>query len=273
MDGLQKLVGETIKSAQFHEDGRVVFKGEQDFTLDDLVGGKIQHIFRSGKYIIFEISKAKNDSDELEYMYMLAHLGMTGGFLISLESNHVRVSFNMGDYLFSYYDIRKFGSIKILNSIQLAKYVSSKKLGIDALLSNKYEIEMHLVEKFFKYNHQIKRMLLDQSIISGLGNIYVNEVLFRSGIHPKTKPKDLMFDDIKCLSAQIVKTLNESYLAGGSSIKDYYDVHGIKGSFQNFLYIYGRKDQPCKICETKIVKIEIAKRSTYFCPTCQPIIE
>jgi formamidopyrimidine-DNA glycosylase len=249
--------------------GEVIFKGKQQFSLDHLTDGRIERIFRSGKYIVFEISKAKIDSNEFDYMYMLVHLGMTGGFLINEQHNNTRIAFKIGYHTVVYYDIRKFGSIKILNSDELVSYISSRKLGIDAFNSNKYQIEMILMDAFYKKSRKVRSLLLDQTIISGLGNIYVNEVMFRCGIHPEALTNQVIFDDVTCLASQIEEVLKESYAVGGSSIKDYMDVNRKKGHFQDHLLVYGRKNKPCKICESIIEKIEVSGRSSFFCPTCQ----
>lgn len=267
VDGLQKLIGCQIHSVSIHEGGEKIIKSKQ--FEEAVESSRIFQIMRIGKYIVFTLIKAKNESGDDEYVYMLVHLGMTGGFYLHKPNDHTRVTFKVDEYALNYWDIRKFGSIKAFNADELVRYISSKKLGVDALNSSKFEIEMALVDKFYGNNKNLKTLLLNQTIISGLGNIYANEALFRSGLHPELIPSEISLDDIKCLASQIKEVVIESYEAGGSSIKDYRNVLGEKGSYQEQHMVYGRKGYPCKTCGTTIEKISIEGRSTFYCPSCQ----
>lgn len=270
-DGLQEIVNQTIKEVKLHDGAKAVIKYTGDFE-KSLEGSRIEQIFRIGKYIVFELSKAQTESNKRDFLYMLVHLAMTGGFLINKLHSHTRITFQLEKDTLYYNDTRKFGSILILNADGLKRYISLRKLGEDALNASKYEIEIRLIEELFKpknKNRSIKSLLLDQSIICGLGNIYANEVLFRSGIHPLLTPKDISLDDISRIAAQISEVLNESYKMGGSSIRDYSNVHGEKGKYQNHYYVYRRNGKPCRKCGTEIEKIEIEGRSTFYCSVCQ----
>lgn len=271
VDGLQNIVGEIIEKIKIQDGGEVIAKNDDNF-IEILEGSMIEKVFRIGKYIVFELSKVQNQSNKRDFFYMLVHLGMTGGFLINKLHPHERIIFQLKKVNLYYWDIRKYGSILILDADQLKRYINLRKLGIDALNASKYEIELSLIQEIYKPKNlkkHIKVLLLDQSIISGLGNIYANEVLFRSKIHPLSTPEDISWDDVKYLAAQISKVVNEAYKLGGSSIKDYANVYGEKGSFQKHHYVYGRKGKPCKNCNTKIERVQIEGRSTFYCPTCQ----
>jgi formamidopyrimidine-DNA glycosylase len=271
VDGLQEIVGEMIHKVQVEDGGEVIIKHNEIFE-SFLEHSQIKQIFRIGKYIVFELYKEQTGQEQGTYFYMLVHLSMTGGFLINKLHPHERIVFDLGKVSLYYKDTRKFGSILLLDADQLNYYINSRNLGEDALNASKYEIEMKLIKDLYgpkNLDKDIKSLLLDQTIISGLGNIYANEALFMSGIHPEETPRNIGWNKMPVLAEHISTIVHVSYGHGGSSIRDYTDPHGKKGFFQNILYVYGRKGKPCKLCETPIEKISIDGRSTFFCPTCQ----
>jgi len=242
-----------------------------------LEGSRITNIFRIGKYIIMELRDASKGFEEAKYLYLLTHLGMSGAYLINQEHKHQRIIFKLTNKKLVYKDMRYFGNLKLFDSEGLQRYIYSRKLGVDALTSSKYEIEMQLVKKVYepKYKYQpIKKLLLDQTILSGLGNIYANEVLHAARIHPEQTPNDLTFIDMKHIANASHSIMNLSYEVGGSSIKDYSHTDGSSGGFSEYMQVYGRKGEKCNECGEGIIRVvKVDGRSSFYCPICQPLKE
>ena len=242
-----------------------------------LIGEKILKISRRSKYIIFYF---KNK-------ILLAHLGMSGKLLIVRERdneilktsfyydlnvidkhNHIYFKLN-NDLVLIYNDVRRFGFFKIYNTTEINRISFLKKLGLEPF-SKKFNI--NYFKKFIqKRKKNIKNLLMDQTFVSGLGNIYVNEALFMSRIKPVRLCGSLSLGEIKNLIFNIKKILKLSISKGGSSIRDFKDTHGKSGAFQQFFYVYGREDKSCSriSCKGKIKKIQISNRSSFYCNKCQ----
>ena len=243
----------------------------------NLVGKKIQRISRKSKYLIFHFKKE----------ILLAHFGMTGKILILRKNdkkifktsfyydlnilpkhNHIFITLNNGLTLI-YNDVRKFGFFLYYKSIKLNKISFLNKLGLEPF-SNKFNIQYF--KKFINNKKKnIKSLLMDQTFVCGLGNIYVNECLHMSRIHPLRAIKSLSIKEIKILIANIKKILKLSILKGGSSIKDFKNISGKSGNFQQYFSVYGRKNKNCSriSCNGKINKTEISNRATFYCGQCQ----
>ena len=242
-----------------------------------LIGDKILRISRRSKYLIFHFKKK----------LLLAHLGMSGKLLLmrcsdskifktsfyydlNILQNHNHIYFTLNNgMLLIYNDVRRFGFFKLYNTTYLNKITFLKKLGLEPF-SKKFNIQYF--KKFVQNRKKnIKNLLMDQTFVSGLGNIYVNEALFMSRIKPMRKCNNLNKTEIKNLILSIRKILMFSISKGGSSIKNFKDTLGKSGSFQQFFKVYGQKDKNCSriSCKGKIQKIEIAKRSSFYCNICQ----
>lgn len=242
-----------------------------------LINEKILKISRRSKYLIFHF---KNK-------LLLAHLGMSGKFLIIrskdnkmfktsfyydldilAKHNHIHFILNNGLVLI-YNDVRRFGFFKLFENIKLKEIIYLKKLGpepFSVLFCIKY------VQKFIKNRKKnIKNLLMDQTFVSGLGNIYVNEVLFLSKIHPLRQCSNLERKSIKNLIYNIRKVLKIAINQGGSSIRDFKNVYGKSGNFQQFFNVYGQENKNCSrvSCKGKIKKISISNRSSFYCHICQ----
>ena len=243
----------------------------------NLIGEKIIRISRRSKYLIFHFKKK----------LLLLHFGMSGKLLVMKNSNkkifktsfyydlnilkkhnHVFFVLNNG-FVLIYNDVRRFGFFKFYNTIHLDKIPFLKKLGLEPFSKN-FNI------KYFKgfvenRKRKIKDLLMDQTFVSGLGNIYVNEVLFMSKIHPLKSCDSLNKNEIKNLIFNIKKVLMFSISKGGSSIKNFKNTLGKSGNFQQFFNIYGRDNKSCSriSCNGKIKKIQISNRSSYYCNKCQ----
>ena len=270
----QNSIVKTIKI----KDGRLRYKIDKH-QIRKIIGLKIEKITRRSKYLLFHFNKN---------IVMLAHLGMTGKFFFLDRKNikyktsfyynineekderHDRVIFNLSNNKkLIYNDVRKFGFIKFLNKDQISKNLHLRKLGPEPL-HNKFSFNY-----FKKYilgkNRAIKETFMDQTFVSGLGNIYVNEILFFSKIKPNKKTKDLLDQDIKKIIKFTKKILFKAIKFGGSSIKDFSSDNGKKGLFQQHFRVYGRKGEKCfnKTCNNNIIKIVIGSRASFYCPKCQ----
>ena len=242
-----------------------------------LTNEKILKISRRSKYLIFHF---KNK-------LLLVHLGMSGKFLIVrskdnkmfktsfyydlnilAKHNHIYFILNNGLVLI-YNDVRRFGFFKLFENIKLKEIIFLKKLGpepFSVLFCIKY------VQKFIKNRKKnIKNLLMDQTFVSGLGNIYANEALFLSKIHPLRQCSNLERKSIKNLIYNIRRVLKISINQGGSSIKDFKNAYGKSGNFQQFFNVYGQENKNCSriSCKGKIKKISISNRSSFYCNSCQ----
>ena len=242
-----------------------------------LIGEKILRISRRSKYLIFHFKKK----------LLLAHLGMSGKLLLTrshdnmmfktsfyydlnILQNHNHIYFILNNGLVLVYnDVRRFGFFKLYKNVNLDEIVFLKKLGIEPF--NK-AFNLKYFKKFIKNKKKnIKNLLMDQTFVSGLGNIYVNEALFASRIHPLKLCNNLSKIEIKNLIVNIKKILQFSILKGGSSIRDFKNTLGKSGSFQQFFHVYGQESKKCSriSCKGKIKKIQISNRSSFYCNKCQ----
>lgn len=268
VDGLQKIVGQTIKEVILQNDAHTVIQND---TVEEyksrLENTEIYEIFRLGKSIIFALRTDKEDNP----IFLSTHLAFTGGFLYNIEDKYEKIRFILSDGSFLIYkDLRKYGGSKVLTAKEIIPRYK-KKFGADVLTSNRFEIEAFLVTGGLRYNKSIKEMLLDQKILSGLGNIYVCEVLFKAGISPFKKASDIEITSYMELADIIKDTIQEAYHDGGSSIRDYTDIFGNKGEYQNKHQVYGRENSYCPRCGTehRIRRGAIGGRGTFFCSNCQ----
>ncbi len=239
---------------------------------------KIKKIQRRSKYLIFVIDKN---------LHILVHLGMTGKFffinkkktkyktsfyynLNKKDQKHDRVIFYFQDnQKLIYNDIRKFGFIKIYETNNFKTNKHLKNLGPEPLKKS-------CNSKYFKSficgkNRTVKDILMDQKCISGLGNIYVNEILFLSGVRPTKKVSKLKDFEVDKIIENTKFILKNSIKMGGSSIKDFSSDNGKKGIFQQHFNVYGRKGEKCSNvdCNMLVYKTVISNRATFFCKRCQ----
>ncbi|QJC30160.1 bifunctional DNA-formamidopyrimidine glycosylase/DNA-(apurinic or apyrimidinic site) lyase [Enterobacteriaceae endosymbiont of Plateumaris sericea] len=223
---------------------------------------KIIDIKRRGRYIIFLL---QNNS-------IIIHLGMTGNLLIINKKNikifkhdHIDLIIN-NNIILRYSDVRRFGFWIWCNK-NYKENIFLKKLGLEPL-SNEFN-KIYLYKITQKKKIPIKVLLMMNEIVVGIGNIYSNESLFISKILPYRKSNTLTFIEIDILIKNIKYILYKSIINGGTSICNYINPYNKKGSFNKFIFVYGRNNKLCKICKTKIVKIIQRNRSTFFCSVCQ----
>ena len=274
---INKIQNSIIKAIKIN-DGRLRYKIDRN-QIKKIIGLKFKKISRRSKYLLFYFN-----SDVI----MLVHLGMTGKFFFinqkkakyktsfyyninyDKDKKHDRIIFNLSNNeKLIYNDIRKFGFIKFINRLNLDQNIHLKHLGPEPL-STKFNIGYF--KNYIKGKERtIKDLLMDQKFISGLGNIYVNEILFFSGVRPTKKIKKLTNSEIQKIIKFSKKIITKAIILGGSSIKDFSSGSGKKGLFQQHFSVYGKKGENCSNvkCLGKIKKIVIANRASFFCSKCQ----
>lgn len=251
-----------------------------------LSGQSFQGFHRRGKYLILDL-----DQDHL-----LIHLRMTGQVLILPPDSqqvhkqppmplpftyyqrplndpidkHTHTCFHFENGMrMTYRDVRKFGRVEYVDHQQLPQHPSLLKLGPEPLT------DAFTLQGFFKAlqktQRTIKAVLLDQRVVAGLGNIYVDEALFLAGIHPTSIANGLPQDAVDKLYQAIPFVLRKGIDAGGTSLKDYLHPDGSRGSHQEHLFVYGRTGKNCQQCDTPLIKSVVAQRGTHHCPQCQEI--
>ena len=182
------------------------------------------------------------------------------------KHTHVIFHFSDGTEL-RYRDVRKFGTMHLFEKGTEFDHLPLAKLGFEPF-SHEFTPEK-LKKCLSKTTRMIKTVLLDQRVIAGLGNIYVDESLFRAKIHPERVASSLTEDEVTLLHKEIIATLKEAVKKGGSTIRSYVNSQGQIGMFQLELFVYGRKGEKCKRCGTTLERIVMTGRGTVFCPNCQ----
>lgn len=228
----------------------------------ELVGRHIVEVGRRGKFLRIVMGD----------LVLVSHLRMEGryGLYRSDEpiEKHTHVIFHFDDLTeLRYKDVRQFGTMHLFSPGQEFENNPLKKLGVEPLEAT---FTLDIFKKLTTGKAtKIKPFLLNQSYIVGLGNIYVDEALFRAGVHPEQVTGKLDDEQLQRLFTAIVNTLSEAVSAGGSSIKSYVNGQGEMGMFQHALQIYGRKDEPCVNCGEPVQKSVVGGRGTHFCSRCQ----
>lgn len=231
---------------------------------DALAGEPIIDVGRRGKFLIIYTNQ----------FALVSHLRMEGryGLYPSDEpiDKHTHVIFRFTDETeLRYRDVRKFGTMHLYK--KGGEFAGPPLSGLGPEPFSAEFTKEYLAGRLAKTNRKIKPVLLDQKVLVGLGNIYVDESLFRSGIHPERIAASLNRREIAVLHKEIIATLTEAVKAGGSTIRSYVNSQGQIGMFQLELMVYGRKGEPCKRCGTPIEKKVVGGRGTHYCPSCQKL--
>ena len=276
--GLEKyLVGHIIENV----DVRLprIFSG----NAKKIIGGKVIAVRRFGKGLLIDLDDG----------YSIAvHVKMTGQLLYkeakvaketrtqkvdikSLPDTYTHIVFSLDRSAFLYFrDMRQFGWVKILQTKDADDLPFFKSLGPEPAVAKAMDGRSLLsLEKFkaiiSKNKTNIKVLLMDQRKISGIGNIYANDALFVAGVDPRRYSATLTQDEQGNLFKAMEQVLKKGLEAGGASEWHYVDAVGGSGNYQNFFQVYNKKGKPCKNCGTKIEKIALGGRGTFFCPKCQ----
>jgi formamidopyrimidine-DNA glycosylase len=215
-------------------------------------GASINSVRRVGKNIMIELDRG----------VLHLHLGMTGKLLWNAPTGpYTRAVIELDNGTLIYDDVRQFGRLNFYRQLP----ASVARLGPDAL-----EVDF---DRFYSLLHsrqgRIKAALLNQHYVSGIGNIYADEILFASGIHPRTHANRLSKARVVRLYEAMKSILQAAIQHRGSSISDYVDSSGVRGSFQTLHEVYGRTGMPCSRCGTAIRRSLVAQRGTHYCPRCQ----
>lgn len=239
----------------------------------EIKGRKILEIKRIGKNIFINLSGGKT---------IYIHLKMTGHLLIKNKEPKVKSGyfsdrvnqyihhiFYLGkDKRIEFSDLRKFAKIVLVDSDKLNKLKEIKKLGVDAM-STEFTLKNFEEALENKKKKKIRDVLMDQNIISGIGNIYASEILFEAGVLPEKLVKNLKKEEIDFIFKSIKNVLKKAIKLRGTSDSDYRDTSGAPGKFQKMLKVYRKNGAKCKNCDTIIKKIKMGQRSAFYCPKCQ----
>lgn len=236
-----------------------------DIFIEKLKSETFRKIERYGKYLLFI----------LDHYTIISHLRMEGKyFLKSIDeprNKHEHIVFTLDKQIsFRYHDTRKFGKMALVASTDLdeiMRYPSLAKLGKEAI--DPYFTKEELYSRLQHTQVAIKTALLNQEIICGMGNIYVDEVLFLSKIHPETIATCLTMEDTSHILENAQFVLEKAIQAGGTTIRSYTSSLGVTGLFQLELLVHQQAKNPCPVCQTTIQKIKVGGRGTYYCPLCQ----
>jgi len=236
---------------------------------EKLAGRRVLNVRRRAKLCIIDLGP-RPDVDDDPDAHLIFHLKMTGRLFINdpakPKNKHVRLVLPMddGQALF-FQDMRRFGSCRLLTKDELAAWPFYATLGPEPL-----EIEPEDLDRILQNRKgRVKALLLNQTVIAGIGNIYADEALFLAGIKPDTDAQTLTPDKRMRLMAALQRVLKAALAAGGSSIRDYRTAEGLEGAFQYDFNAYGRAGLPCPRCGAAMISMKVAARTSTFCPNCQ----
>ena len=258
--GLERqVVGDVIESVWLGSKPEPL-KSSATELVAALQSRKISRVQRAGKHIVFDLEPTTDSANGKSQW--IVHLGMTGSLVVSSpererdKHTHAVLQLASGREL-RFVDPRRFGRLSVIEKFQPP--------GVEPL-----EIS---AKKFAALFHSrktpIKSALLNQKLLSGVGNIYADEALFRAGIRPRRRAASLTRVELKRLHLALKRVLREAIRLGGSSISDYVDSDGEEGFFQLKHRVYGREGKPCWLCQTPLKRVVIAGRSSHYCPRCQ----
>lgn len=244
---------------------QALITGPVDQFIEFTTGAVIEDIGRRAKFLLIHLNNGYT---------IISHLRMEGRYRISADPSaidkhsHAIFTLDNGEKMI-YNDVRKFGRMQLWPTAELANNKSLKKLGPEPL-SKEFTFD-NLKPRILRHRKDIKTVLLDQSVMSGLGNIYVDEVLWKVKIHPETSANHLNDTEIQKIIDASNEEMKLAIKSGGSTVRSYIDSTGHKGNMQNNLKVYGKEGTPCPRCGTEIQKIKVGGRGTHFCPKCQVV--
>lgn len=252
------LKGRAIVSAEVP--GLTRLSDPADVLVPKVVGRTIKRVYRRAKVLLMEL----DDRSSLVF-----HLKMTGRVVHGEKravEKHDRIMFNLDDgsqFVFS--DMRKFGYVRSFSPEELAEWDFLKRVGPEPLETSPEA----LADRIRGRRTAVKGLLLNQSVVAGVGNIYADESLFRAGIHPETKGSRIGRAKAVELFRHLQDVLRLAISENGSSISDYVNADGDAGAFQNSFKVYGKKGERCACCEVVLQAVKVAGRTSTFCPGCQ----
>lgn len=255
------VVGKTIHEVKLWYPKLIV--GDANEFASALKGKKILAVDRYAKFLLFRLS---------DQLTIVSHLRMEGKYrLVNVQDpkdKHDHLQFVFTDQsALRYNDVRKFGRLQLVQTGTEQVVTGISKLGPEALSAD-FSAE-YFVQALKLKKKNLKSVLLDQTVVAGLGNIYVDEVLFTSKIHPLSKPQKIPVPALETLHDVINKTIAEAIELRGTTVHTFLDAAGQTGQYQAHLKAYGHSGQPCPRCGTTLEKIKVDGRGTTFCPNCQ----
>jgi len=259
-DLLRRVEGRRIQGAKIAEPRLTRRRGTPREVVAALRGQRVRVLRRRGKFFVFDLGRES----------LVVRLGMTGQLLWSENDEgfrpdqytHAQLIFD-DDGILYYRDIRKFGEMFILPTESMEEML---RVGVEPLDPT---FTTEVLQRVCRSSSKIKSLLLNQTKIAGIGNIYADEALFRAGIRPTRRAASLRQEEIRSLRRAIRAVLQAGIRHRGSSISNYRDACGQPGRFVALHRVYHRHGKPCRSCGTPIRRIVLGQRSTHFCPTCQ----
>lgn len=257
----QKIIGKTINDVEVYWDNIIEFPNVSTFK-EQLKNQKILDIDTRGKWIVIHLTKNT----------LIIHLRMEGKFFFRTKNDelnkHEHIVFKFDDNTeMRFHDVRKFGKMHLLSKNNYLNELPLSNMGHE--YNDKNLNENYLYDKLQSKRIPIKSSLLDQSIITGIGNIYDDEVLFLSGISPLRKSNTINKNECKKIINNTKIVLDNAIKLGGTTIKSFTSSEGVHGLFQNELLVHGKKNGNCPKCGKKLENIKINGRGTYYCSNCQ----
>lgn len=280
--GLSKLIiGQKIIDVQF--DWPKGFPNSPGDVKNFLIGAEILSVKRRAKVLIINLDSKYS---------LVIHLKMTGQLVYrsndsktrygaghpndsligKLPDKSTRVTIGFKDSKLFFNDQRKFGWMRLLPTIEVPNIDFFKKVGPEPL-EDAFKFPQFKIRLLKRKNSNIKSVILDQTVIAGVGNIYADESLFAAKIHPKTIVGDISEAKLRNLYTELRRIMKLSIELGGSTDRNYVDAEGKKGSYLKFAFVFRRDGQPCVKCGTIIQKLKVAGRGTHVCPSCQKLEE
>lgn len=259
---LDTLLNKQITKVEIFKPRILALGDEQAFQ--GLCQKEIREIDRRGKYLIFNLTDDK---------VWVVHLRMTGKLLYHQapkelqKHDHARFSFNDGSELV-YNDTRAFGRFWLTEAGNIQQISGLNSLGLEPI-DEAFSVEYWQNRIKRRPKAMVKAVLLDQTVVAGLGNIYADEVLFRAKIHPERQIHTLTEEENQRLADAMSDILRTAIANRGTTFRDYVDGNNERGGFQDFLQVFQKKGECCPNCGTTIERIKVAGRSSYFCPSCQ----
>jgi formamidopyrimidine-DNA glycosylase len=268
--GLDKhIAGDTIESVWLGSKPEPLKSSPQEIAAV-LEHSRIAHVRRVGKHIVFDLEGNSGSKRATPFRgQWIVHLGMTGQLLVAspelehAKHTHAVLKLGSGREL-RFVDPRRFGRLAVVgaDSRDGSGFAAPGSEPLDAKIDD-------FIALFRHRKTPIKSALLNQKLLSGVGNIYADEALFRAKVRPRRKASSLTHAELEKLHAGLLAVLREAIKLGGSSINDYVDAEGKAGFFQLKHRVYGREGKPCLVCKTPIKRVIIAGRSSHYCPHCQ----
>ncbi|MED4273771.1 bifunctional DNA-formamidopyrimidine glycosylase/DNA-(apurinic or apyrimidinic site) lyase [Weissella confusa] len=263
--GLTRLVvGRKVLGTEVRWEKTISDMAPEEFDAE-LVGRTIEKVDRRGKYLLFRFSGG---------LTMVSHLRMEGAYYTvpagTEPGKHDLVTFHLDEGIDLFYrDTRKFGRMNLVPDADALQVAGLAKIGPEP---TEQDLSLaYMVSEFGKSRMHVKPFLLDQSHIAGLGNIYVDETLWQSQIHPLTAANKLTEDELARLRENIIHEITRATEHHGTTVHSFTTAFGEAGEFQNELQVYGRVGEPCLRCGHPLEKMKVAQRGTTYCPVCQVV--